>query len=64
KARRAGLPVTAPGRSRRTRAQLAAELFEIARQAQGRGWSAEELLRAETRKRERAWRKAEAGRDS
>jgi len=64
KARRAGLPGTAPGRSRRTRAQLAAELFEIARQAQGRGWSAEELLRAETRKRERAWRKAEAGRDS
>ena len=64
KARRAGLPGTTPGRSRRTRAQLAAKLFEIARQAQGRGWSAEELLRAETRKRERAWRKAEAGRAS
>ncbi|MCX6892315.1 MAG: MazG family protein [Verrucomicrobia bacterium] len=64
KARRAGLPATTPGRSRRTRAQLAAKLFEIARQAQGRGWSAEELLRAETRKRERAWRKAEAGRAS
>ena len=64
KARRAGLPGTTLGRSRRTRAQLAAKLFEIARQAQGRGWSAEELLRAETRKRERAWRKAEAGRAS
>ena len=64
KARRAGLPGTTPERSRRTRAQLAAKLFEIARQAQGRGWSAEELLRAETRKRERAWRKAEAGRAS
>lgn len=64
KARRAGLPGTAPERSRWTRSQLGAELFELARQAQGWGWSAEELLRAETRKRERAWRKAETGRAS
>ncbi len=64
KARRAGLPSPAPRRGRRTRAQLGAELFELARQAQEQGWSAEELLRAETRQRERAWRKEEAKRAS
>jgi XTP/dITP diphosphohydrolase len=62
KARRAGLAGTTPNRHRRTRAGLAAELFELVRDAQSRGWSAEELLRAETHQRERAWRKVEAGR--
>ena len=38
KARRAGLPSPAPRRGRRTRAQLGAELFELARQAQEQGW--------------------------
>jgi uncharacterized protein YabN with tetrapyrrole methylase and pyrophosphatase domain len=43
-----------------SRGQLAQELFELAECAQAKGWSAEELLRQETLKRERAWRRAEA----
>ncbi len=62
KARRAGLAGTAPLGRRRTRARLGAELFELVRAAQSRGWSAEELLRAEAYQRERAWRKVEARR--
>ena len=66
KARKAGL-VDPPGgkqprtrgKSGMTRAQLGAELFALARYAQSKGWSAEELLRRELQKRERAWRKAE-----
>ena len=42
-----------------SRAALASELFRLTATAQARGWSAEELLRAETRRHERAWRKAE-----
>jgi MazG family protein len=60
KARRAGLASGTPRSSKRTRARLAEELFELARYAHSRGWSAEDLLRSETRKRERAWRKLEA----
>jgi MazG family protein len=60
KARRAGLASGTPRSSKRTRARLAEELFELARYAHSRGWSAEDLLRLETRKRERAWRKLEA----
>jgi uncharacterized protein YabN with tetrapyrrole methylase and pyrophosphatase domain len=45
--------------AKRNRAALAAELFDLAAQAQARGWSAEELLRTESARRERAWRKAE-----
>jgi MazG family protein len=60
KARRAGLATGAPRTTKRTRARLAEELFELAQYAHSRGWSAEELLRSETRKRERAWRKLEA----
>ena len=65
KARKAKLPGTAdavvPGRRGRayTRSALAGELFELAQYAQAKGWSAEELLRGEIRKRERRWRKAE-----
>ena len=40
-------------------AALAKELFELAQYAQSRGWSAEQMLRGENRKRERAWRRAE-----
>jgi NTP pyrophosphatase (non-canonical NTP hydrolase) len=59
KARRAKLPISAkPGRNR-SRAALGAELFELAGYAQKRGWSAEELLRAETRRRERQFRASE-----
>jgi MazG family protein len=38
---------------------LAKELFELAASAQARGWSAEELLSAETKKRERRFRRRE-----
>ncbi len=38
---------------------LAKELFELAASAQARGWSAEELLSAETKRRERDFRRRE-----
>ena len=46
-------------KSRKTKATVAKELFELAQYAQSKGWSAEQLLRQENRKRERAWRRAE-----
>ncbi len=49
-------------RQRLTRSAAARQLFEIVRDAQARGWSAEELLVAETRRRETAWRRREAAR--
>jgi MazG family protein len=42
-----------------TKSALAKELFELAQSAQSRGWSAEELLSAETKKRERNFRRRE-----
>ncbi len=42
-----------------TKAALANELFELVSFAQVRGWSAEELLSGETKKRERQWRRQE-----
>jgi XTP/dITP diphosphohydrolase len=42
-----------------TRAALGRELFELAAAAQARKWSAEDLLRAETHRQERAWRRVE-----
>ena len=60
KARKAGLPgAAAKPKSRRSRAAVGRELFALARYAQERGWSAEELLRAEIQKHERAWRRTE-----
>ncbi|HWX20057.1 MAG TPA: MazG family protein [Candidatus Binatia bacterium] len=59
KARRAKLAAARPSKRRLTRGQLAKALFELATYAQGKGWSAEDLLRSETHKRERAWRKRE-----
>jgi uncharacterized protein YabN with tetrapyrrole methylase and pyrophosphatase domain len=38
---------------------LAKELFELAASAQSHGWSAEELLSAETKRRERDFRRRE-----
>jgi XTP/dITP diphosphohydrolase len=60
KARKAGLTGAkkTPGR-RRSRAAVARELFKLAMQTQARGWSAEDLLRAEIQKNERAWRRRE-----
>jgi uncharacterized protein YabN with tetrapyrrole methylase and pyrophosphatase domain len=42
-----------------SKSEIGEWLFELARNAQSKGWSAEELLRAETRKRERVFRRAE-----
>jgi len=42
-----------------TRAALARELFELTELAQHKGWSAEELLSDETKRRERAFRRRE-----
>jgi uncharacterized protein YabN with tetrapyrrole methylase and pyrophosphatase domain len=59
KARRAKLELRPAPRRKFSRAQVADELFELARYAQSKGWSAEDLLRGETRKHERVWRKRE-----
>lgn len=59
KARRAKLQTSSPARRRLGRSKLGSELFNLASYAQQRGWSAEDLLRAETAKRERALRKQE-----
>ena len=60
KAHKAGLldPATAEG-APRTSAVLAKELFALAQYAQQKGWNAEDLLRAETDRRERALRRKE-----
>jgi XTP/dITP diphosphohydrolase len=42
-----------------SKSNVGRHLFELARLAQSRGWSAEELLSTETRKRERGFRRAE-----
>jgi tetrapyrrole methylase family protein/MazG family protein len=42
-----------------TKSALAKELFELAASAQARGWCAEELLSAETKQRERRFRRRE-----
>ena len=43
----------------RAKAEVAKQLFELTQFAQGKGWSAEELLRTETSRREQKLRKAE-----
>jgi XTP/dITP diphosphohydrolase len=58
KARKAQL-ITRSGQSRGNRAALGRELFELAQYAQSKGWSAEELLRAEVQKREKELRRKE-----
>ena len=60
KARKAKLLADAKGKpAARAKAEIASQLFDLTQLAQGKGWSAEELLRAETRKRELKLRKAE-----
>lgn len=60
KARKAKLAVTEDERASAIgRAELGRRLFRLTALAQGRGWSAEELLRAETAKQEKAFRRAE-----
>lgn len=63
KARKAGLlnglAGTRPHPMKAGKSAIAKQLFELAEHAQRRGWSAEELLVAETGRRERWWRKQE-----
>jgi uncharacterized protein YabN with tetrapyrrole methylase and pyrophosphatase domain len=60
KARKANLPADRQhSRRSHTKSTLAQELFELAGYAQREGWSAEELLRSETQKREWALRRKE-----
>lgn len=60
KARKAKLfAAAAASGPRRTKAALSRELFALVETAQQQGWSAEELLRAEIRKRDRALRRKE-----
>lgn len=60
KARKAKLlPEDKPTRRPSSKAALAKELFELAAYGQSRGWTAEELLADEIKRRERALRKRE-----
>lgn len=59
KARKAKLISDAKPTRRTAKSAAAKELFDLAAYAQERGWTAEELLMGETKKRERAMRKAE-----
>jgi MazG family protein len=62
KARKAKLLPAASGRAgRKGRRSVAEELFALVASAQARGWSAEELLRAESARREKVWRQRERG---
>ncbi len=62
KAHKAKLLAAARPRPVRTKRQLAERLFALAQFAQERGWSAEDLLRAEIKRRERALRAKERSR--
>lgn len=53
------LPKTSKSRSHPTKDTLARRLFDLAQLAQVRGWSAEELLRTEIRRRETLLRRRE-----
>jgi uncharacterized protein YabN with tetrapyrrole methylase and pyrophosphatase domain len=59
KARKAKLLVANGQTKRHNKAAVAKQLFDLAEHAQRHGWSAEELLRSETQRRERAFRRAE-----
>jgi MazG family protein len=62
KARKAGLlkmdSASRPAKAR-SRSAVARELFALVEYAQQKGWSAEDLLRSEIKKRESRWRKHE-----
>ncbi len=60
KARKAELLIAPKKLAGTTRRKLAEKLFGLAALAQTKGWSAEELLRGEVKRRERAFRKGEA----
>jgi MazG family protein len=60
KARKAGLAKAEKRQVKTSKSEIARQLFALTEAAQERGWSAEELLRAEILKREQTWRKAES----
>lgn len=62
KARKVGVLSAPPSPWRGTKTKLAKALFALAESAQRRGWSAEELLRAEVQRTERILRRKEARR--
>jgi len=62
KARKAQLLTDTPSRRKPSRVGLARELFQLVRLAQQQRWSAEELLRMETKRVERTLRRAEGAR--
>jgi len=66
KAHKAGLLAPASAKPARSKRELAERLFALAQFAQEEGWSAEELLRGEIKRRERALRAKETheGRES
>ena len=59
KARKAKVITAAKPGKKISRRELAEQLFHLTELAQQHGWSAEELLRGEAKKRERAWRTLE-----
>ena len=60
KARKAALLPPAVGKkSKPEKDSIARQLFDLAKQAQACGWSAEDMLRQETAKNEREWRRKE-----
>ena len=59
KARKAKLISDARGKAARGKSELAEKLFALAESAQQQGWSAEELLRTQTARKERELRRKE-----
>jgi len=59
KARKSGLLKNTKAKVSGDKQRVGRKLFELAQLAQRNGWSAEELLRAESARREREWRKIE-----
>jgi XTP/dITP diphosphohydrolase len=59
KARKANLLAEGRARGKSSKSALGRRLFALAREAQRNGWSAEELLASEIKRRERAWRRLE-----
>jgi uncharacterized protein YabN with tetrapyrrole methylase and pyrophosphatase domain len=62
KARKAKLLQSATS-ERKSEKALSEELYRLTEYAQSKGWSAEELLRRELKRREKTWRRAEQQRE-
>ena len=60
KAQKAALSTPQISRPVTSKQQIAKQLFDIAAMCQGQGWSAEQLLREETKRREKLWRREES----